>query len=241
MSAAPTGVGEERGEAGASVPEFGHLLEPGSHLLEIGFAEARAASLDVICDGLERVGFADFIFDVATHDVASEWGSGSGPAPSAQQLGQRVRLIARLTRTLRLIDVGDVRWLYARRLTIDPFLEPMVTEVDNHELVTGALYELRFTTRLPPKAQPRRAYACDLLRAMGPVDEATKQGRGFVPEKLTLLKKNMRFRGQSGAQGTRWIAIARWTGPHAYITDNDPLFFEDVVRLDDEARAGTSS
>ena len=80
---------------------------------------------------------------------------------------------------------------------------------------------------------------------MGPVDEATKQGRGFVPEKLTLLKKNMRFRGQSGAQGTRWIAIARWTGPHAYVTDNDPLFFEDVVPLDnagasDERSAASS-
>ena len=221
---------ERGGEAGASAPEFGHLLEPGSHLLEIAFSEAREASLDVICDGLERVGFADFIFDVAAQDVAADWGSEG--ARSGEQLGQRVRLIARLTRTLRLIDVGDVRWLYARRLTIDPFLEPTVTEVENHALVTGALYELRFTTRLPPKAQPRRAYACDLLRAMGPVDATTKLGRGFAAEKLTLLKKNMRFRGQSGAQGTRWIAIARWTGPHAYVTDNDPIFFEDVVQLD---------
>jgi hypothetical protein len=48
-------------------------------------------------------------------------------------------------------------------------------------------------------------------------------------QKLTALKKNIRLPGYPNASITTWYAVARWDGPDAYITDEDPLFFENVV------------
>ena len=199
-------------------PPFAARLDPGDYLLEVGFSGP--ASLDVVSDGLERVGFADLIFDQTAVDDPKEWGLGDAP-PSGSLL-QRTRLVGRLTRSIRILDVhedGETRlsWLYARRLQIDPFRGLRFDNVKAHRLFSNRLYELRFASRVPRPAQPTRLYAARLLQTMG-----------FVPEKLSLVKKNMRFPGISGAEGTDWIAFARWTRGDGYVLECDDLFFDEA-------------
>lgn len=216
-------------------PPFGTLFEVGDHLIEMGFA--RPAPVDEVCSALERMGFIDVVFDqsygtgaknakkdketkeTSTAQDLSEWSpieEGSGHAN-----WHRLRFVARLARPIRVLNLPEVRWLFARRLSVDPFEDLTFQKLKPFRLMTNRIYELRFWARI---RESSRASTAEALRTMG-----------FEPQKLLALKKNKRFPGKPGADGTHWVGVAEWTKGMSYIVRDDPLYFESVVDVSPHA------
>ena len=207
-------------------PPFGTLLEVGDHLIEMGFA--RPAPLDEVYGALEWMGFTDAVFDqsygtgpknarkekeASPPQDLSDWSPIEDGSDHANW--QRLRFVARLGRPVRVLNLPEVRWLFARRLSVDPFEDLTFQKLKPFRLKTSRIYELRFWARI---RESSRASTAEALRTMG-----------FEPHKLLALKKNKRFPGKPGADGTHWVGVAEWTKRMSYIVRDDPLYFESVV------------
>ena len=216
--------------------------QAGDHLIEVEVR--RPCSPEVLVLGLERMGWTDVLLDQSiramplsalrnadeprTGDVP-EWGSPEGgqggEASGVEDDGPfddahvtRFRFVGRLASPIVLRQRPDLVWIYARQFeAIDPFGD-LRLRVHYFKLVPDALYEIRWLSRL--RAQPTRESICSALRAMR-----------WLPYKVSAMKKDMRIPGRQGASVTLWTGLARWRGPHAYITSADPLYFEDASRV----------
>ncbi len=147
-----------------------------------------------------------------------EWGSpfATGPTVSGEDL-YRFRFVAQLVNPLRIFDKEGMRWLYVRKLGLNPFSD-IDFSAKPHRLKRGATYEMRFLSRA--KSMPSR--------------EAVKKGltdMGFAPMKLSVMKKNMRVPSRAGTSVTLWYAIGGWERGNSRVTSADPFFFLDLSEV----------
>lgn len=144
-----------------------------------------------------------------------EWGSPFAAGPSVSGLDEtpayRFRFIAQLANPLRIGDLPGMRWLYVRRLGMNPFGD-LDFSFKPFKLVRGSRYELRFLSR--PRAMPTRD---DVKKGL--VD------MGFAPVKLSLMHSNMRVPNRAGNSVAMWYAIAVWEKGSTTVTERDPFFF----------------
>ena len=214
----------------------------GDHLIEVEVR--RPCSPEVLADGLARMGWTDVLLDQSIRSVPiaslkkadthvrdlNEWGPPSStPAEQAESGASlvelfdgphttRYRFVGRLEHVFRLAQREDLVWLYAHRFEeLDPFAD-LRLRVKYFRLLPETTYEIRCLSRL--RAQPTRESICEALAAMR-----------WLPYKITAMKKDMRIPGRQGASVTLWAGLAKWVGPKAYITSNDPLYFEDVLPI----------
>jgi hypothetical protein len=120
-------------------------------------------------------------------------------------------------RALCLQGTDAVRWVGVHTLSFDPFAN-MTRKPRELNLEAGRRYELRFLSWLPTH------------KTRGDV-EAGLSGMHFRASELIAIKRNMRLPDRPGANVTIWIAHARYIGPRAIVTIEEPFFFEDLIML----------
>lgn len=128
----------------------------------------------------------------------------------------RVRFVGRLQHALEPSNPPGMRWMFARRLTVDPFAT-LDWNAPPSMLRNKAFYEMRMLVR--EKTAPSRETVKHLLAATG-----------FAPAKLTLLQKNIRFPGRPASLAA-WVAIGQWLYPDSVTTVEDPFWFERVKEI----------
>ena len=212
------------------------ILRPGSYLARIKIA--RPCSPDALTSGLERMGWGEVYPDLSAVPRAR---------PTAVSRRPPVRLIAkaqptmpmletsgvlflgRLDKPIALRSTSHVSWSLAHRFeSWDPYADIRRFSCHYFRLLPGVTYEIRFLARALPEISSREAITAD-LRTMR-----------WGPPQLCALKKNMRIPGRPNADMTLWLGIARWEGPKAYITGEDPFYFEDVQAVGAAATAAGS-
>lgn len=202
------------------------ILREGAHLAEI--ALARPAADEAVLHALKLMGFRDVVLDLSTraeeNDAPlSSWGSLDSPSLPPNEGGdaRRARFVGRLEAPLRIRNLPDVRWLYARTLTVDPYAEMKHDGAFPFPLRPGVLYEVRFLAWL--RAQPTHTAVHAALETVG-----------FRPLKILATKKDHRMPGKPRANFTEWCGLVRWAGPDSVITTEDPLYFERVTPVPED-------
>lgn len=205
------------------------VLSAGDHLVELELDGALGD--EELSEGLRVMGWADVVLDAASETEEAErkrgerprdrallggWGSEELP-PSDVEGVRRVRFVGRVGTPMRLANLAYLRWLHVRPLVLDAFAD-IRAEVGAVAMIPGAEYEVRFVSRL--KGQPTRAAVADALRDLAKLDL----------ERAVAMRANHRFPGRVGLT-TIWLAIARYAGPEGFLTNEEPLWFEDVREI----------
>jgi hypothetical protein len=150
-----------------------------------------------------------------------EWGSpfATGPAKVSGEEEPlfRFRFIAQLANPLRVENTEGKRWLYVRRLNMNPFGD-LDFNFEPFRVERGKRYELRFLART--KAMPSRDDVKQGLASMG-----------FSPMKLSVMHRHMRVPSRAGNSVSMWYGIATWERGEATVTVNDPFFFLNVQEI----------
>lgn len=181
-------------------------LEPGDYLIEVEFK--RPVASVVLTKALGTMGFSDVIVDFRE--------------PNKQKHVGVLSLVGRLTSPIELLSTEHIAWLFASRISFDPFSNMRAeSSCYPYSLHTNKTYELRFFARMrslvDENPKPLHEKIKDKLRLMG-----------FETNKLSVLKPDMRLADRPNASCVLCYAVAQWIKPAAVITDQDPLFFEDV-------------
>lgn len=180
-------------------------LTAGDFFLELVFE--RPISADNLISGMAMAGFSEIIVDLPTKKSTSEL------LPE----NEVVRVIAKLDIDIAVTNINGIRWKTCHKLAFDPFTK-VPDNLVPHTLRTDELYELRFLARIVKQATKENVF--EALKTMG-----------WQPVQLSLLKHNMRLPNRPGASVTLWMAMAKWTGPMSYISEEDPFFFGEVVQI----------
>jgi len=198
----------------------GTILSTGDYLVEMG--TQRPIKQEDLLVALAMMGWGEVLLDqsitkpgAAEESVSKEWGLWSQPEGV---FVNRFRFLGRLEETIQIAEHPAISWLYLQGIAFDAIGDLTRLEVFPHQLRAGELYEMRFLSRISKTERKNREVLFEQLKEMG-----------WDTMKLSALKRNIRLPGNSGASVTSWYGFARWTGPMSYITDEDPLYFEDVV------------
>lgn len=205
------------------------VLDKGDHLVELELDGA--LDDENLTEGLLAMGWADVVLDAASEtdepprkrgerprDTAllGGWGSPDMPPSDVEGL-RRVRFVGRAKAPMRLSNLAYLRWLHVRPLAIDAFAD-IRAEVGAIPVVPGKTYELRFVSRL--RGQPTRTAVAEALKDLAKLDL----------ERAVAMKANHRFPGRVGLT-TIWLAVAKYVGPEGFLTNEEPLWFEDVKEV----------
>jgi hypothetical protein len=146
------------------------------------------------------------------------WRSWNG-TPSFR--GKGVRFVCQADRDVVLESTDVLEWLDVQPLEFDPFAD-IVKEVRPLEVLAGASYDVRFISRMaggiPRGSEGTRGRVLQVLAVMG-----------FLPNRLSCLKKNIRMPGRSGVDCAVWCGTATWMGSKTVLTVEEPLTFEDCL------------
>jgi hypothetical protein len=130
--------------------------------------------------------------------------------------GYRTRFVGRLERPIEPREPPGMRWVLARKLSIDPFAV-LDWKLPPYKLKTRAFYEVRLLAR--DKSAPTKDAVKTLMGRMG-----------FAPMKLSLMKRHVKLPKRPASLSV-WVGIGQWLYPDSLVTVEDPFWFEQVKEI----------